>query len=70
MTIFEALWKFHDFAITQILREINFGNCRSVNSAISTHLEAMNFCTFQTPNMAKMVVLELQDSPKVISRKI
>ena len=29
------MWKFHDFSITQILREIK--------SAISTHLEALNF---------------------------
>ena len=30
----------HDFCIIRILREINFG---SAKSAISTHLEALNF---------------------------
>ena len=36
------MWKFHDFSITQILREIKFGDLRSANSAILTHLEALN----------------------------
>ena len=34
---------FHNFSITQILREINFDDCRSAKSAISTHLEALTF---------------------------
>ena len=29
-------WKFHDFSITQILREINFRDSRIANSAINT----------------------------------
>ena len=37
-----TMWKFHDFPITQILREINFGDCRSAKSAILTYLEALN----------------------------
>ena len=37
------MWKFHDFSITQILREINFGDSRSAKSAILTHLEALKF---------------------------
>ena len=37
------MWEFHDFHIPQILSEINYGNSRSVKSAILTHLEAMNF---------------------------
>ena len=44
-------WKFHDFCIIQILREINFEDFRSAKSAILVHLEVMNFdfkdfCTF------------------------
>ena len=31
------------FFITQILREINFGDFRSAKSAILTHLQALNF---------------------------
>ena len=38
-----TVWKFHDFPITQILCEINFGISRSAKSAISTHVEALNF---------------------------
>ena len=37
------MWNFHDFPITQISREINFGGSRSAKSAISKHLEAVNF---------------------------
>ena len=37
------MWKFQDFSITQILREINFEESRSAKSAIVTHLEALNF---------------------------
>ena len=38
-----TVWKFHDFSITQILREINFGDSRSAKYAILTYLEALNF---------------------------
>ena len=38
-----TVWKFHDFSITQILREINFGDSTSAKSAILTHLEVLNF---------------------------
>ena len=41
-----TVWKFHDFPITQILREINFEYFRSAKSAILTHLEALNFDFF------------------------
>ena len=36
------MWKYHDFFITQILREIISGNSRSAKPAILTHLEALN----------------------------
>ena len=35
-----TVWKFHNFSITQILREIIFVNLRSAKSAILIHLEA------------------------------
>ena len=41
------MWKFHDFSITQILREINLGDSRSAKSAISTHLDALNFDLYE-----------------------
>ena len=37
------MWKFHNFSITHILREINFEDSRSAKSAIFTDLEALNF---------------------------
>ena len=39
------LWKFHDFCIPQILREINFWYSTSEKAAVLTHLEALN-CDF------------------------
>ena len=33
---------FHEVSITQILREIKFGNARSAKSANLTHIEAVN----------------------------
>ena len=78
--------KFHDFSITQILREINFGDSRSAKSAILTHLEDFNvefyeFSHFfeaefyqiskiQCPKVAQTATLELRGVPKLISRKI
>ena len=46
-----TVWKFHVFSITQILREIIFGDSRGEKSANLTYLEAMNlifmnFCTY------------------------
>ena len=38
-----TVWKFHDFCIVQILREINFEDSWSAKSAILTHLEAKNW---------------------------
>ena len=82
-----TMWKLQNFMITQILREITFGDCRSAKSAILTHFKRlwilifMKFCSFwrlkftkvtnfRAPKMAKAAFLDLQNSPKVISRKI
>ena len=80
------MWKFHDFSITQILREINFGGSKSAKCAILTHLEAQNFdfceifalskgqlakiANFRPPKIAKKAFLQNQDSRKLFSRKI
>ena len=37
------MWKFQDFSVTQILREINFWDSKNAKLAILTHLEALNF---------------------------
>ena len=38
-----TVWKFYDFSIIHILREINFGESRSEKSTIVSHLVALNF---------------------------
>ena len=38
-----TVWKFDNFSISQILREINLGDSRGAKSAISTHSETLNF---------------------------
>ena len=38
-----TVWKFQDFSITQILREIKYGDSKNAKSAISTHIKALNF---------------------------
>ena len=37
-----TVWKFHDFSITQVLHEINFGESSRAKTAILSHLEALN----------------------------
>ena len=41
--ISDMVHKFHNFSITQILREIYFEDSRSAKSAIFSHFEAANF---------------------------
>ena len=81
-----TVWKFHNFSITQILREINFGDSRSAKSAVFVILESefSSFGQFQpsknakihkdskfrTSKFAKMAHFALLESPKLISRKI
>ena len=38
-----TMWKFHDFSITKILREINFRASRSPKSAVFAIFGALNF---------------------------
>ena len=38
-----TVWNFHDFTISQILREINSGDYRSAKSAFLIHMKAFNF---------------------------
>ena len=59
-----TVWKFQDFSITQILREINFGGSRSSKITMFAILGALNF------EEKKFRVYELLKSLKLISRKI
>ena len=77
---------FINFSVAQILREINHRWSRVSKSAILTYLESLNFDLypflhflkaenhqinkFRAPKVAKMVILKLLDSQKLISRKI
>ena len=67
-----TVWKFQDFSVTQILREINFGEFKSAQSAVFAILEALNFyfygflhflnikiTEFKAPKMSKTAILEL-----------
>ena len=38
-----TVWKFKDFSVTQIFREINFGESRSAKTAVFAILGALNF---------------------------
>ena len=38
-----AVWKFKNFFITMILREINFGDCRSSKTVFFAIIKALNF---------------------------
>ena len=43
MGYFYTVWKIHDFSVTQILREVNFGESRSCKTAIFAISGALNF---------------------------
>ena len=45
---------FHDFSTTHILREINFGDCKSAKYAILTHLEALNIVNLVNFSLQKL----------------
>ena len=78
--------KKQNFAVTQILREINFEDSRSAKSTIFTHLEALNFdfyhflhfleaesyqiINIQSPKNGKNGSFKTSRLPKLISRKI
>ena len=55
------MWKFQDFSITYILREINFGGSRSAKPAILTHLEARNFEVYEVLHFLKAEIYKIQN---------
>ena len=62
-----TVWKFHDFPITQISREINLGDFRSAESAILTHLEALNLGFYEFLHFLKVGIYQINkfQRPKV-----
>ena len=51
------MWKFHEFSIPKILREINFEDSKSAKSANLTHLEALNSDSFDSLQFWKAEIL-------------
>ena len=54
-----TVWKFHDFSVTQILREINFGDSTSAKSAILTHLDVLNFAFYEILHFLKAEIYQI-----------
>ena len=54
-----TVWKFHDFSITHILREIKFEDSRGAQSAIFTHLEALDFGFYEFLNFCKSTIYQI-----------
>ena len=48
------MWKFQDFAITQNLREINFGDYGSAKTAVFAILGALNFANLVNCSLQKV----------------
>ena len=48
------MWKCHDFSVTQIFREINFGESRSSKTAVLTILEALKMILLVNFSLQKM----------------
>ena len=54
-----TVWKFYNFAITQILREIKHGDSTSAKSAIMTHLEVLNFAFYDILHFLKAEIYQI-----------
>ena len=63
------MWKFQDFSITQILREINFWDSQSAKSTIFTHLEAPDFDFFGFLQFLKDEIYQNNKIPSLKKRK-
>ena len=56
-----TVWKFYDFSVTQILREINFGDSRSSKTAVLAILGALsNFVNFTLQKMQNFIKTTIQ----------
>ena len=60
---FSTVWKFQDFSITEILREINFGDSRRAKIAVFAILGAVNFdhlVNFSILKVQKFIKIQIQ----------
>ena len=53
------MWKFENFPVAQILREIKVGKSRVSKPAILTHLEALNFYSYEFLHFLKAEIHQL-----------
>ena len=59
----DTVWKFHDFSVIQILREINFGDSTSSKTALFAILGAQNFVhlvDFSLQKIQKCIKIKIQ----------
>ena len=57
------MWKFQDFYVTQILREINFGDSRNAKTAVFAILGAVKFgqlVNFSLQKVQKSIKIKIQ----------
>ena len=54
-----TMWKFQNFAITQILCEINLGDSTNAKSAILTHFEVLNFAFYEILHFLKAGIYQI-----------
>ena len=57
------MWKFHDFSVTQILREINFAESRRSKTDVLAILEALkviDLVNFSLQKMQKFIKTKIQ----------
>ena len=59
------MWKFHDFSITQILREIDFWDSRGAKSAIFAILEALKFDFYEFLHFLKAEIDQMKKIHKL-----
>ena len=66
-----TVWKFHNFSITQILRDSKVGDFRGAKSAILTHFEALIFlfwgifCPFCRPKIYQNTKFRASENAKM-----
>ena len=56
----DTVWKFHDFSVIQILREINFGDSTRLKIAILGALKVIYLVHFSLQKMQKFIKLTIQ----------
>ena len=61
-----GLWKFQNFSITQILREIIFKECRSSEISIFAILRALNFIDLVNSNLPKVQKFRVTEFVKMV----